>query len=70
MAAIHRVYTIARVVQMLGVGEDLIDELSLGMDPEDGHLWVYGPGDEQTEAFTDYGIECLRQLIEDRRKGT
>lgn len=67
MAAISHVYTIARVAEMLGVDEERLWDLSLGMEPEDGHLWVYGPGDEQTPAFTDFGIENLRQLIADSR---
>jgi hypothetical protein len=67
MAAISHVYTIARVAEMLGVDEERLWDLSLGMEPEDGHLWVYGPGDEQTVAFTSYGIECLQQLIADSK---
>ena len=33
------------------------------MDPEDGLIWVYGPGDESIMAFTDFGIETLTGLI-------
>jgi hypothetical protein len=33
------------------------------MEPEDGVLAVYGPGDESTPAFTDLGLENLRELI-------
>ena len=68
MAAMSHVYTIARVAEMLGVGEDYLDEISLGMDPEDGRLWILGPGDEATIAFTELGIEYLRQLIADARR--
>ena len=65
MAGISHVYTIARAAELLGIDEDHLHELSLAMDPEDGCLWVYGPGDQSTVAFTPYGIECLRQLIAD-----
>ena len=41
MAAISHIYTIARVAEMLGVDEERLWDLSLGMEPEDGHLWVY-----------------------------
>ena len=34
------------------------------MDPEDGRLTVYGVDDEGTTAFTDFGIENLKELIE------
>jgi hypothetical protein len=67
MAAISHVYTIARVAEMLGVDEERLWDLSLGMEPEDGHLWVYGLGDEQTAAFTPDGIEYLQQLIADSK---
>jgi len=50
MAAISRVFTISRVVEMLAEDEDWLFELSANMFSEDGCLWVYGIGDEQTVA--------------------
>ena len=37
------------------------------MDPEDGRLWVYGVGEDGVTAFTDFGIENLRQIVADQR---
>jgi hypothetical protein len=37
------------------------------MEPEDGCLWAHGMADEQTRAFTEDGIEYLRQLILDSK---
>ena len=37
------------------------------MFPEDGRLWVYGVGDDGVTAFTEEGIENLRQIIIDER---
>ena len=37
------------------------------MFPEDGCLHIYGLGDDGTTAFTEYGIECLKQIIADER---
>ena len=37
------------------------------MDPEEGQLWVIGVGDDQCPAFTEYGIECLKQIIIEER---
>ena len=31
--------------------------------PEDGLIWVYGPGDASIMAFTDFGIETLTGLV-------
>ena len=63
MAAISFVYTIARVAEMLGVDEERLDDIALGLEPEDGRLWIYGPGEEATLAFTRAGVELLEQLI-------
>jgi hypothetical protein len=37
------------------------------MFPEDGCLHVYTSKDEAITAFTDYGIEYLKQIIADMR---
>ena len=68
MAAIGDVFTISRVAEMLGEDEDWLYELSIDMFPEDGCLHVYGVGDDGVTAFTGYGVECLRQIIEEERQ--
>lgn len=60
---VDHVYTIARVAEMLGEDQDWMWDLATEMDPEDGLIWVYGPGDESVMAFTDFGIETLTGLI-------
>ena len=67
MAGIPFVFTIARVAEILGEDEDWLHELSIGMDPEDGHLWVCDVAERVVPAFTQYGIECLEQIIADER---
>lgn len=62
---VHHVYTADCVAKELGVSEDLIHDLTLGMEPEDGMIWVYGIGDDPVRAFTDDGIEEVRLLIEE-----
>ena len=61
---VHHVYTITRVAEMLGEDEDWLGDVADEMDQEDGLIWVYGPGDEEVMAFTDYAIETLQGLIE------
>jgi hypothetical protein len=68
MAAISSVFTLSRVAAMLGEDEDWLLDLSINMFPEDGCLHVYGVDDDGTTAFTEYGIECLKQIIEDERE--
>jgi hypothetical protein len=65
LAAITVVFTITYVAEMLGEDEDWLWELSIDMFPEDGCLQVYGVGEDGVTAFTEYGIECLKQIIAD-----
>jgi len=37
------------------------------MFPEDGCLHVYGVDEDGVTAFTEYGIECLKQIVADQR---
>ena len=68
MAAIGHVFTLARVAAMLGEDEDWLHEISTEMEPEDGALSVHGPGDESTPAFTEFGLENLRELVRIHRE--
>jgi hypothetical protein len=63
MAAIASIFTIARVAEMLGEDEDWLQEISIEMMPEDSIIAVYGVGDDYVPAFTDHGIENLRELV-------
>jgi hypothetical protein len=67
MAAISAVFTISYVADLLGVDEDWLFELSIGMEPEDGSLWVYGVGEDGVPAFTRDGIDYLREIIAEER---
>ncbi len=60
---VHHVYTVAHVARQLAVGEDLIHDLTLGLEPEDGVIWVYGLDDDGVLAFTDDGIEEVRLIL-------
>lgn len=64
---VHRVTTIARVAVELGEDEEWLWDIANGMAPEDGLIWVYGPGDEGIMAFSDDGIENLQDLIKMHR---
>lgn len=67
MAAISAVFTIGYVAKLLGEDEEWLHELSISMFPEDGCLHVYGIGEDGVTALTEYGIECLKQIVEDER---
>jgi hypothetical protein len=59
---VHHVRTIDRVAEDVGESVDWLHDISIGMDPEDGVIWVYGLGDDHVMAFTDDGIENLIEL--------
>jgi hypothetical protein len=61
------VFTIGCVANLLGEDEERLHDLSIDMFPEDGCLWVYGVGEDGVPAFTQDGIENLRQIIADER---
>jgi hypothetical protein len=48
---------------MIGESVDWLYDVAMEMDAEDGVIWVYGLGDEQLMAFTNFGIETLVDLI-------
>jgi hypothetical protein len=50
-----------------GEDEDWLYDLSIDMFPEDGCLRVYGVGEDGAPAFTQFGIECLQEIIRDQR---
>ena len=60
---VQRVTTIDRVAADLGESVDRLYDVAMEMDAEDGVIWVYGTGDHQVMAFTDFGIETLVELI-------
>jgi hypothetical protein len=68
MAAITAVFTIELVAEMLGVEADYISEIAMtDMDPEHGHLSIFGSNGSIITGFTRDGIDHLEELIEDRK---
>ena len=41
---------------------------SLGMEPEDGLIWVHGLDDDGVVAFTEFGVESLVELLQIHRE--
>jgi hypothetical protein len=66
VAAITCVYTIRRAAEILCKTENLLWDLSDQLDPEDGKLWVHDVDGIETMAFTDFGLENLREIIIDQ----
>jgi hypothetical protein len=67
MAAPSYVFTIARVARLLGEPEELLQEIAMDMEPEDGCLSVLDLDDVSTDAFTRQGLENFKELLADRK---
>lgn len=66
MAAIFT--AISRIAALLGEDKERRHELSINMLPEDGCLSVHGVGENSVWAFTQFGIECPRDIIDEVRR--
>jgi hypothetical protein len=66
VAAITRVYTIRMAAEILGRTEDLLWDLSDQLEPEDGKLWIQDVDGLETMAFTEFGLQNLREIISDQ----
>ena len=66
MVAISSYFTIARAAEILDEDEEWLHELSIDMFAEDGCVTIYGVGEESITAFSDFGIENLRETISKR----
>src|SRR6202789_4723026 len=60
---VSHVFTLGHVAEMLGEDEEWLFEVAEEMDTEDGQLWVVGVGEDGVMAFTDDGIDNLKNLI-------
>lgn len=68
---VHHVWTVDYVAKDLGVEADLIHDLTLHLEPEDGVIWVYDVGGgDGVLAFTDEGIEEVRALLREHKQVT
>jgi hypothetical protein len=61
---VSHVFTLSHVAAMLDEDEEWLFEVAEEMGTEDGQLWVVGVGEEGVMAFTDDGIENLKNLIQ------
>lgn len=55
--------TITRVAEDLGEDEDRLREFAIEMEIEDRVIWVYGVEEDGVQAFTDFGVENLIELV-------
>lgn len=59
--------TIYLVTEMINEDPDLLRQVSVEMEPEDGCATIYGKNDESIIAFSGFGIETLVNLLKEIR---
>ena len=64
---VYAVKTVDRVAIELGETVDRLHDLAIGMEPEDGGIWVYGTAEVEVLAFTPFGVENLLEMIAMKR---
>jgi hypothetical protein len=65
---VSHIKTVDLVAKELGEDIDTLYDVALGMEPEDGLIWVHGLDDEGVIAFTDFGVESLVELLQIHRE--
>lgn len=66
MAHISYVYTLAAAAARLGIREDLLDRIAETMEPgKEGTLRIFNGTEESDLAFTDFGLENVRESLND-----
>ncbi|SEF14859.1 hypothetical protein SAMN05444161_9085 [Rhizobiales bacterium GAS191] len=68
MAAPGHAITIRRAAEILGEDEELLWEMATDMEPEHGRLWIYDTDNQQTVAFTQNGMEYLRDMLPEYKR--
>lgn len=69
MSAPSFAFTARYVAEMLGVDQELIEDIAaMQMEPEDGTLGIIDSDDENAASvvvFTAYGIDRLKELLDE-----
>ncbi|CBS90924.1 hypothetical protein [Azospirillum lipoferum] len=69
MARTRNLVTIERVAEILGEDVEWLIDIAIELEPEDGCLTVFGPAEQCFYAFTEDGVENLKELIQIHRTG-
>ncbi|WP_448205469.1 hypothetical protein [Azospirillum sp. sgz302134] len=69
MARTRNLVTMERVAEILGEDVEWLIDIAIELEPEDGCLTVFGPGEQWFYALTEDGVENLKELIQIYRTG-
>jgi hypothetical protein len=66
MAAISHVFTLPRAAAQLGISEELLAEIAIDLELEDGVLWIYDSTEDGCCGFTLFGLESAQEILNDK----
>ena len=69
MARTRNLATMERVAEILGEDVEWLIDIAIELEPEDGCLTVFGPGEQWFYALTEDGVENLKELIQIHQTG-
>ncbi|CAO3356213.1 hypothetical protein [Azospirillum palustre] len=69
MARTRNLVTMEHVAEILGEDVEWLIDIAIELEPEDGCLTVFGPGEQWFYALTEDGVENLKELIQIHRTG-
>ncbi|AIB12749.1 hypothetical protein ABAZ39_18900 (plasmid) [Azospirillum argentinense] len=69
MARTRNLVTMERVAEILGEDVEWLIDIAIELEPEDGCLTVFGPGEQWFYALSEDGVENLKELIQIHRTG-
>ena len=69
MARTRNLVTMERVAEIFGEDVEWLIDIAIELEPEDGCLTVFGPGEQWFYALTEDGVENLKELIQIHRTG-
>ena len=67
MARTRNLVTMECVAEILGEDVEWLIDIAIELEPEDGCLTVFGPGEQWFYALTEDGVENLKELIQIHR---
>ncbi|MGI9324890.1 MAG: hypothetical protein ACR2PZ_06695 [Pseudomonadales bacterium] len=65
MAAISQIFTLPRAASRLGISKELLAQIAVNLEPEDGVIWVHHSTDDGCYGFTDFGLESVQGILDD-----
>jgi hypothetical protein len=65
-AAISHAFTLPSAAAQLGISEELLAEIAMDLEPEDGVLWVHDSTEDGCHGVTLLRLESVQEIMHDK----